>query len=1116
MLNYQAQFAQISSSIGVASDYAVKLSDALSMIGADLASVKNMQNADVWDNLSSAIVGQSKAVDKYGINIREAALQEQLANLGIDVSIKKLSQQDKALLRTITILNSSRYAWADLSDTLSQPSNQIKMLKANVESLGRTIGGMFLGALAKVLPYINAFIIALRKLAEYIINLFGIEIPTITSSTASSIEGLEDDVSGVGDALDGASNSAKKLKQNLLGIDELTVISGDDGSGGSGGVGGLGGITSDLYKAFDDIFDEYQKVWQKAYEGVENEAQKLADKIVNAIKKGDWYKIGRTISDYIRKQLDKINWDKIFSAVRKFGSNMADFLNGLINPELFGVIGKTLADGLNTIAYYIQSFASRFDWVNLGLSLASMLNNFVDTLDAKAIADAVNKGLKGVLTAINTFLRNVNWFELGQKIGTFLAEIDWLGILLKVGEAVCTALISAISASLGIIQKSPIAGTIALAIGGLFTAEWALGIAEKISKAFNSSIVMKKLGLAGGDITTGIAKGSSSALASLGGIKGLLTFDQAYVFGAGTASEIGLVLGADIVAGVSAAIAGFSLGEWIAVNWFGQDEKMLLSNNIDELKQFISDKLNDPNTEGSFDNVQYHNDIAHGIENYKKGLNTVMTDVLKEAKKTAKKGQFDFDINDYINFGIDNQSAGQVTAFFEKMKDLGNDFDLGNTDLLITNLDFYDEKVGHLSNTTRSLLLTLSQQYDSLSLQDKAFLEAEYGMTAYSEGLKIADEEINSVKADIDDFGQYAEKQREAMARSTKANENYKNGLIPLPSAIQTAIETQSKFNDVTESYHRLVSDNIYEIQKYCESLEYLTDDVLKRVNISSKTQADAINSTIEATKQYAKEQGGASTTISNASDKYGDFVNALNMSSISSSELSDYVNTLSNTDIPQMSTNLDGLVTNMQKQIPLAHTEVTTAIDGIKAELEGLKTYFDENIKPIGDAKAWKEALSGVPKAFNEVFEGACKGVIAIFNKMIASINNAFDLSWDSFEIGGEEVVEGGTHKLLEIKKIEGFANGGYPKTGDLFYANEKGAELVGTMNGKTAVSSNGEITGIRQAIYDVATEIMNEMRNGSNVNVTLQGDARGLFNAVRNEAKVYKRSTMRNAFEF
>lgn len=113
--------------------------------------------------MASGITGMSRALDKYGINIRVANLQQELYNLGIDATVSSLSQSDKAILRTITILNSSKYAWADLASTINQPANQVRMLKSNFEALGRSIGTLFLPIVAKVLPYINGLVMALER-----------------------------------------------------------------------------------------------------------------------------------------------------------------------------------------------------------------------------------------------------------------------------------------------------------------------------------------------------------------------------------------------------------------------------------------------------------------------------------------------------------------------------------------------------------------------------------------------------------------------------------------------------------------------------------------------------------------------------------------------------------------------------------------------------------------------------------------------------------------------------------------------------------------------------------------------------------------------------------------
>ena len=111
-------FAQMASSMGDTSETALKLSNALTMVGADLASVRNMDFEDVWQDMASGLTGMSRAMDKYGINIRNANMQQELYNLGIDTSISKLSQADKTILRTIILLNNSQYAWGDLAKTI--------------------------------------------------------------------------------------------------------------------------------------------------------------------------------------------------------------------------------------------------------------------------------------------------------------------------------------------------------------------------------------------------------------------------------------------------------------------------------------------------------------------------------------------------------------------------------------------------------------------------------------------------------------------------------------------------------------------------------------------------------------------------------------------------------------------------------------------------------------------------------------------------------------------------------------------------------------------------------------------------------------------------------------
>jgi hypothetical protein len=57
----------------------------------------------------------------------------------------------------------------------------------------------------------------------------------------------------------------------------------------------------------------------------------------------------------------------------------------------------------------------------------------------------------------------------------------------------------------------------------------------------------------------------------------------------------------------------------------------------------------------------------------------------------------------------------------------------------------------------------------------------------------------------------------------------------------------------------------------------------------------------------------------------------------------------------------------------------------------------------------------------------------------------------------------------------IEFYATGGFPDKGQMFVANEKGAELVGNMNGRTTVANQGEIAqGFADSITKTLAPVM------------------------------------------
>lgn len=447
LLNYQATFAQISSSIGTTSEQALKLSNALTMIGADLASVKNEDFQKVYENLSSGLVGMSRAVDKYGANIRNANLQQKAQSLGIQESVAKMSQSDKALLRTIIILDSTRYAWADMAKTINLPANQLRIFRQNIISVARAIGNIFLPVVAKVLPYINGMVIAVKRLIDFIGGLLGIntKIKDLTSGIggggeviSNALDSLENtDISDLGsDAsknLGDAAENAKKLNKWLSSYDELEVMNQKDdfslpnvGSIDSeGALSGLSDYSDILNSALDDILSEYQKKWDEAYNSMDNKAMEFADKIEKTFKK-----LAKAAEPTTRAMVKL--WNNGLKKFRNFTwTGLKDFWEYFLVP-----LGKwTLGEkGLPRLINAFDKFLMDIHWdkindalVNLWDALepfaenvgTGLINFFEDLLEKSS--DLVNKLPDGI-NAIAEFIKGIEP-ETAQKIGYGIGQL---------------------------------------------------------------------------------------------------------------------------------------------------------------------------------------------------------------------------------------------------------------------------------------------------------------------------------------------------------------------------------------------------------------------------------------------------------------------------------------------------------------------------------------------------------------------------------------------------------------------------------------------------------------------------------------------------------------------
>ena len=229
----QGVFMTLATGFGVASDRAATMSQQLTQLGYDISSFYNIDAKEAMTKLQSGISGELEPLRRLGYDLSQAKLEATALSLGIDKSVSSMTQAEKAELRYYAIMTQVTQVQGDMARTLEEPANQVRIFKAQLEMTARSIGNIFIPALNAVLPYGIAAVKVFRILADAVASLVGFEMPEVDWNGS-----VTNGANGASSAIDDATDSAKKLKKNLLGIDELNVLS--DTSSGSSDYSGTG------------------------------------------------------------------------------------------------------------------------------------------------------------------------------------------------------------------------------------------------------------------------------------------------------------------------------------------------------------------------------------------------------------------------------------------------------------------------------------------------------------------------------------------------------------------------------------------------------------------------------------------------------------------------------------------------------------------------------------------------------------------------------------------------------------------------------------------------------------------------------------------------------------
>lgn len=296
--NAQGIFQTLITGFGVSGDQAAYMSQNLTQLSYDIASFYNLTNEEAQNKLKSAISGRLEPIRKLGWDLSQSKLVDIAKNpkyygqqtfaineqtgaieantVAVDdntrhkiVNFNQLTQQEKVQLRYIALMTQVTQVQGNYARALSDPANQMKIFKEQTEMTSRALGNIFIPMINAALPYLTAFAQLAEQAFNAIAKWFGYEMPDMSErmNIASVAEPYNDVVQATGRA----AGNAKKLKDYMLGIDELNVLrKPDDNAGGGGGrVGENSNLSNLLTPGYDFLSQAIKNSVEEAKKDIE-------------------------------------------------------------------------------------------------------------------------------------------------------------------------------------------------------------------------------------------------------------------------------------------------------------------------------------------------------------------------------------------------------------------------------------------------------------------------------------------------------------------------------------------------------------------------------------------------------------------------------------------------------------------------------------------------------------------------------------------------------------------------------------------------------------------------------------------------------------------------------
>lgn len=449
---FTGTFGAMAKAFGFNEQAAYEMSTALTGLAGDVASFYNISQDEAYTKLKSVFTGETESLKDLGIVMTQSALDSFALANGFGKTTAKMSEAEKVALRYKFVTEQLTTASGDFIRTSDGWANQVRILKLQFDSLKATIGQGLINVLTPVIKVINLIISKLMSLA----NAFKAFMEMITgkksgggvAAATAGMEAMADSADQAGAAATGAGGAAKKAAKDMkgasTGIDELNILQAPDSSGSGGDAGAGGGYAADEFdmgevdtSAIDEMDSKYQGLLDKARElaslfkggfniafgdtGVLDSIQQSITNIGQSLK--DIFLDPAVVSaaDEFLNQF-VFNLGKVAGSVASIGTSIAD--------NLLGGISLYLEQNKERIIEYIVAMfdiGSRISEISgrFSTAVATIFESFQSDSAKQITADIIgifSEGFMGVTELAGTFAADL----LDVLTGPIIDNADYI------------------------------------------------------------------------------------------------------------------------------------------------------------------------------------------------------------------------------------------------------------------------------------------------------------------------------------------------------------------------------------------------------------------------------------------------------------------------------------------------------------------------------------------------------------------------------------------------------------------------------------------------------------------------------------------------------------------